>query len=707
MNPWNKYTLFRLTVFFATGIIVSYNFDNKLHIPVWLILSLAASIFLFQVSASKNFAYRYRWVVGILLSALMVGMGAEWSRLHDQRNQQNHLSHLYHDKLPVIVRISGPVESRPNSFKALAQALAIENDSIWVKTSGKVLLYFAKDSLSEKISYGDRLVIYSGLNAPQPPANPSEFDYRQFLANKNIFYQSFVRQGDWATIGRGEGNPVVNVALQLRNTFIRVFDQHGIIGRDFAVATALVLGMSDYLDNDTRSQFSAAGAMHVLCVSGLHVGVIFLVMSSMLAFLNRNKYTRLLRALLLLGGIWFYALLTGLAPSVLRASTMFSFVIVGMSMSRRADIYNSLAASAFVLLLFNPFLIHEVGFQLSYAAVIAIVSIQPRIYSLWKPRYWLPEKVWAITTVSIAAQLGTAPLGLYYFHQFPNYFIITNLIVIPLATFILYSGFLTVILSPLPVVSGWVAWFLVKLLKTMNASVTFIDGLPYSATTGVFISLAEMLILFLVLLAGFRALSLRKAVLIQFSLLFLLLFFGLGIIRQHQLAHQKKLVVYALRNNVAIDLIHGRNGLMLVDSTIMADPGLIEFQVSGNRIRSGISRSEMCSHISLTAEDSLRCQPQGLPFRLAYPFMQFAGQIVVFADRNVLPDEENPVQVNMIVVIENHRNPSAVLKGFQAEMVVVGGNVSPWNAGLWRETCHDSGIHCHVIREEGAFVWDL
>ena len=247
-------------------------------------------------------------------------------------------------------------------------------------------------------------------------------------------------------------------ALKLRKSFINIFENQGISGRNFAVVTALVLGMDDYLDNDTRKEFSSAGAIHILCVSGLHVGVIYMVLNALLFFLKRNKYARALRSLILLIGIWFYAMLTGLAPAVLRAATMFSFVIIGTGIKRKAGVFNSLTVSAFILLLFNPFLIYNVGFQLSYAAVIAIVAIQPTIYQIWQPKNKIADNIWGITTVSVAAQLGTAPLGLFYFHQFPNYFIITNLIAIPLATLILYAGFLSVILSPLTIVAKCITW---------------------------------------------------------------------------------------------------------------------------------------------------------------------------------------------------------------------------------------------------------
>lgn len=705
MSRWNQHSLFRLFVFFALGILLETGSRVQIHIVYWILPALILMLVLLHIASLKYVAFRIRWLPGLLLGLIMFAFGIEWSRLNDQRSNPHHLSHQYTGAEPVLVRIKGALEARPNSYKALAEIIAIETDSTWLKVNGDVLLYFPLDSIAESIAYGDRLLVYAKLNTPSPPPNPGEFDYQRYLANKNIHFQAYVRPDQWVKTGSGFGNPLVEFALELRKTFIRVFNNHGIAGRDFSVATALILGMDDYLDNDTRKEFSTSGAMHVLCVSGLHVGVIFMVFNSMLFFMKRNRFTRAVRIILLLLGIWFYALLTGLAPSVLRATTMFSFVIIGMGMNRNANIYNSLATSAFILMVMNPYLIRDVGFQLSYIAVIAIVSIQPGLYQLWKPKNWLLDKIWGITTVSIAAQIGTSPLGLYYFHQFPNYFIITNLLVIPLASLILYTGFLTVILSAIPVISGWISWLLVVFLKAMNSSVAFVDGLPYSASTGIFITMLEMLVLFLIIMVGFRAFAIRKGTFLKASLALIILFFGIGVFRQYERARQHFLVVYALRNDVAIDMIHGRNGLMLVDSTKLADPSILDFHVIGHHIRCGIKPR-------MLAFDELRQdQPithTNLQFKASYPFVQFGNELIMLVDRNTpLIDKEQPLEASLLIVIDSHRHPKVILQSYKAGKVILSNKVPPWNTSLWREACTELEVPFHDVREKGAFVLDI
>ena len=251
----------------------------------------------------------------------------------------------------------------------------------------------------------------------------------------------------------------------------------------------------DELDFEVKQAYAAAGAMHVLAVSGLHVGIIFLILNTLLAILDTSKKGRIVKAIILLISLWSYAMITGLSPSVLRAATMFSFVIMGTVLNRSSSIYNTLAASAFFILIINPNLLFEVGFQLSYVAVLGIVYLQPLIYKRIYTRWWLLDKVWAITAVSIAAQIATLPLTLFYFNQFPVYFMLSNLLVIPSAAVILILGILLFIASPIPFISESIGWVLNKFIEGLNFGIKEIEVLPNSLIEGLSINVLECLAL--------------------------------------------------------------------------------------------------------------------------------------------------------------------------------------------------------------------
>jgi competence protein ComEC len=369
-----------------------------------------------------------------------------------------------------------------------------------LKVSGRLMLYLQKDSLAASVKYGDYLLIENNFQEISDPKNPGEFNYRRFLSYSNIFHQAYRTSGQWQPTGRNQGFFLVRWSLAMRHKALQTFEDHHLSGREFAVVSALLLGFREYLDEDLRREFAGAGAMHILCVSGLHVGIIFLVLKFLLSFLNKVPRGRIVQTVLVILLIWFYAAITGFSPSVLRASTMFSFVALGHSFRRTTSIYNTLAASAFLLMIIDPYIITRIGFQLSYLAVISIVALQPFFYQQLVFKNYLLDKAWAILTVSLAAQLATGPLSLFYFHQFPNYFLLTNLIVIPLASLIIYSALATLVLTPIPFVGMVAGKVLFGFVYALHQSVKFIEGLPYSTSSNVFINLPETLAIFMVLI---------------------------------------------------------------------------------------------------------------------------------------------------------------------------------------------------------------
>ncbi len=259
-----------------------------------------------------------------------------------------------------------------------------------------------------------------------------------------------------------------------------IYTKLGIDGDEFGMLSALTLGYKDALAPELRESFSTTGAMHVLAVSGLHVGIIFVVFGFLFSFMDRWRLGKRLKPIVIIFLLWCYAFITGLSPSVLRSSVMFSCMVLSGVFGRKSNTYNNIFLSAFFLLFFNPNLLFDIGFQLSYSAVLAIVYFQPKIAGLiYVKNRWL-RWAWELAAVSLAAQLGTAPFSVFYFHQFPNYFLLSNFVVIPAATLILYAAVALFVFSPVPYVNVAVAFVLKWILKIMYACIVWIEHLPYS-----------------------------------------------------------------------------------------------------------------------------------------------------------------------------------------------------------------------------------
>ncbi|NOY96160.1 MAG: ComEC/Rec2 family competence protein, partial [Chlorobi bacterium] len=317
------------------------------------------------------------------------------------------------------------------SFKAeLLLSHCLANGSAQ-KTKEKVIAYFQEGSLISHLSAGKRIIFKARPAIISNPGNPFEFDYKKYLEKRKIYRQVYIPSNNWREED-SYSNPLFSPTIcaeRIRGRLISTYRENNIVDEKFAILSALTLGYKEALGPDVKSVFSSTGAMHVLAVSGLHVGIIYLIVNFLFGFLKRNPKGRVPFICLAIAILWSYALVTGLSPSVQRAATMFSIVIIGENLRRPANIYNTLASSAFILLVMNPNLLYDVGFQLSYSAVFGIVFFQPKIYKLFSPKYWLSDKAWALFSVSVAAQITTFPFILYYFNQYPTYSILSNFIV--------------------------------------------------------------------------------------------------------------------------------------------------------------------------------------------------------------------------------------------------------------------------------------
>ena len=336
-----------------------------------------------------------------------------------------------------------------------------------------------------------------------------------------VFEQSIAPTG-WERVDRSIEE--MNNRLKVADTEEK-YQANGLQGEELAIASALTLGDKSMLDKELKRSYSATGASHVLAVSGLHVGIIYLVIIALLQQLFRGNRFKPIRVILALTGLWSYAFVAGLSASVVRASVMFSLVSIGEMMRRKSPSLNIVFASAFLMLLYEPRYLNDVGFQLSYAAVFAILLLHERIYKSLKISNFILDKAWSLTSVSIAAQLGTMPIMLYHFHQFSNCFWLSGLIVIPAATLLIYGCSLLLMATSFPVISNVIGSLLSGLIKGMNSSIRWLEGLPHSNVSGIAFGGIDVLLLYALLgslLAvvqeqSFRRISILLSILLTYS----------------------------------------------------------------------------------------------------------------------------------------------------------------------------------------------
>ena len=348
-----------------------------------------------------------------------------------------------------------------------------------------------------------------------------------------------------------------------------IYRKNGLDGSEFAVVAALTLGYTDSLAPDIYKLYSHTGAVHILSVSGLHVGIVYGAIMFLLKFLGRTRRQIILKTIISILFIWAYAIITGLSPAVMRAAMMMSVVAFGTCLQRRPQLYNTVLASAFILLVFNPNLLYNIGFQLSYSAVLSIAAFQKTINRLWNPANKLLKTFWSLTSVSLAAQLGTAPISIYYFSQFPNYFLLTNYAAIPLSTGIIYLAILLLFASFIPVAAGWVGFVLKWTTWLMNKALEIIVMLPGSIAV---ISITDYQLLYIMTATLlFISFAFNKRFLSLFTgLSFVLLFIGSFALRQYQSLQNSKMIVFSDSRSGIINFIDGKKNFVFASDKLQA-----------------------------------------------------------------------------------------------------------------------------------------
>lgn len=702
MNIWNQAPLVRLILPFIAGIIAAIYFPFNYTYSLLIIFFLLAIIGLIVSIPKFYISYKKSWWFGILIYVALFVSAYQLTINNTITFQPNYFARdgridscsFYHCK------ILESIQEKEKSVKAIVNIKSIEHNGKWETCSGKAIVYFKKDARSLQLNYGDELLVKAEMKEVQPPQNPSQFNYKEFLRFHNIQHQAYVKPSNWVFTGINSSNIFVSTSLRLRNSLLDVLKQFGVNDDELAVGAALLLGYEDKLDADIISAYSSTGAMHVLSVSGLHVGIIFIVFNWLLLFFDKIKHGNIIKAVILIFLLWFYAALTGLSPSVLRAASMFSFIVIAKSFNRYTNIYNTLTASAFLLLALNPFIIMEVGFQLSYLAVIGIVFIQPKINSWLDFDNKILINIWSITTVSIAAQIATFPLGLHYFHQFPNYFLLSNLIVIPISTLIIYFGIGVFSFSKIPALAKYIAIAFIGLISFLNISVKYIEKLPFALLQGISISVFETWLVYGMIILFLFYFTKHKYVYLISSFVVLSFFLLMQIGEQQKEFYQKKIVVYNINKTSAIDFIDSKQNVLYTDSTLANNQSSLLFNVKHNWWNLGVNNSNIVTS-DFTSKHLM----------IKNKFIQFFNKRIAILD-NKTPSElnnfERKLKVDYLLISNNSAvKMKDVLKFYEPKEIIFDSSNSSYRLNKCKKECAALNQKYYSVIDSGALVIDL
>jgi competence protein ComEC len=395
------------------------------------------------------------------------------------------------------------------------------------------------------------------------PMNPGEFDYAEYLRSNGILYKCFVKESDWKILPSPGKITIGLLALRVKSSLWEKIENLESGNKNLGVLYAISLGSKDLLTPEIRESYAVTGAMHVLVVSGQHIALIWMVLGYIFVWLKDIKGGLYIQFFLISGLIWFYSFMTGITASVVRASGMFTLVSLGRIIQKESSIYNSLSVSAFFGLLLFPQWLTDAGFQLSYIAVLSIVFFQPKIASLWEPRRWIVQQIWEITSVSIAAQIGTLPLTLFYFNRFPPWFIISNIVVIPIVTLIMILFIIMLLFMMIPFLFSLFLKIILLLIGVMNMALADIERLPTPGMDMIYLTGFQMFLFSLLILAITFFISYRKNYLIILGLISLLLIISSGSFRKFKVRFKNEMILFSVPGKMMLGLFENEKGLFL------------------------------------------------------------------------------------------------------------------------------------------------
>lgn len=697
IHIWKKAPFIRFFIPLTAGIILQWHLDIQPGI-LWILLfvSLTVIISFFLIPFFER--YRLSLLNGLSVCVLFIAVGGLLSWYKNIEHDENWFGRKYNSKSKLVVTLlEHPVE-KAKSYKANAAVEYILNDDSCIKTDGTIILYFKKDSLVAAPDYGSQLVIKKQLQEIKNSGNPGGFDYKRYSLFQGITHQVYLR----TPVPAGKENEFEILPTTKKNFFqqfinssrIKVLNilRTNIQGeKGLGLAEALLIGYKDDLDKTLVQSYSNTGVVHVIAISGLHLGLIYWLLTWFFKPLQKRKF-RWLRPVFILTGLWSFSLLAGAQPSVLRSAVMFTCIVLGDTLDRRSSIFNSLALSASLLLCINPYWLWDVGFQLSYAAVLSIIIFMQPIYHWFYIRNKILDFIWKLNAVTIAAQILTLPFGIYHFHQFPLSFMFTNILAVPLSSLIVLGEiFLCVVsfISPVAVITGklisWLIWI-------MNSYVERIEMLPFSLWDGLQISISQAILL-LILATGFCYWLIEKNKAgFKYAMIALFGFVVLRTVSFIQANNREQLIVYNVPQKRAIDLIDGRKYLFVGDSDLLADDFVRNFHIKPSRV---LHRVEPASDFENYWQEK---------------------ELIVFKNKRILlinetkyySSLENNLPVDLLLVSGNPKLYfNKLSETFSVKQVVFDGSCPVWKMNSWKKDCDSLKIPYHDVSEKGAFVINL
>ncbi len=671
-----NFNIIKLTTCLIVGVLIGFYFKISIKTALFLFLIVFVGFclcFIFLKQKKRNYLF------GVFTFLTFVALGIINTKINDETLHSSHYINLknnvetYND---ISLKVTKRLKPDAYNTKYIAEILNLNK----AKSSGQILINLQKDSIAQSLEIDHIYFTNNKLNEVVKPKNPFQFDYNNYLKQRNVYHQIYLSNDEFIEL-KNTSKSINGYADTFRNRVNEKLKNYDFKTDVLAIINALLLGQRQDISPEIYNNYVNAGVIHILAVSGLHVGIIFLILNWLFKPLHRFKYGKhLIKPLLIILILWSFAFVAGLSPSVTRAVTMFSIVTCAQFLKRPTNIYNTISISIFLMLLVKPIYLFDVGFQMSYLAVLAIVSVQPMLYKLWKTPNLVIDKFWQILTVTIAAQLGVAPLGLFYFHQFPGLFFISNLVIIPVLGIILGLGIFVIFLALLDSLPEVIAEVFSFIIDTLNAFIVWVAQFETFLLKDVSFSLYHLLVSYLVLISVIFLWKEKTTKYLNYALMSLLLYSSVMLYTKHQNSYNEFIIfnknratIIGEKRNTNLQITHSFDSLKM-----KSDNTLKNYKVG--------------RYINLTTIDNLN---------FVYPFKD--DYILVVDSLGVY--ETKKLMSKYVLLTNSPRiNLNRLIDSLKPKYIIADASNYKSYVQRWKTTCMNKKIPFHSTYEKGAFV---
>jgi competence protein ComEC len=660
---------------FASGILIAVSFAPAQQWPYWLLMALClpTAVCLSLIKKQESFS---RGIFLVCCDVFLFCAGSMFVFQTDIRNHSDYFAQRLNssEKNQLLVTVDDLPVEKEKYLKCQVEVKAVKSDSAFEPAEGNIIVYLKKP-FAKQIRSGQQMLLSAEVKEIDPPKNPYEFDYRQYMGFKQVRHSCFADSTSCFLLS-GREESLLTYGADIKQSILHRLKNSALSRDAYAICAALITGYDDDIDDSVMEAFSHSGTVHVLSVSGLHTGLIYLLLSFLFDLFDRNKKFRISKFIFITVCLWFMALVTGFAPPILRAVIMFNLLGVGKIFFRNdhRNQVNILLVSAFILLCIDPFWIRDIGFQLSYFALLGILIFQPVFSRMWQPENRFTNYTWQSVTASFAATLTTLPFTLFYFKQFPIWFFLCNLVVVPFSFAILLLAVLVVFkLGFASIIINYLVSFMFGFIALFNHSWGFIDNVDFRWSDAILLSL------FIVLFSS----TLHK--------------------RSFRLAVASVLTLIAWQINGIADSWQSKN-----------TSGFTVYQVNKENAFTIKNKTEAVMDTVSREKYNFHVRPHVVSFN--YPELSVSGFNSIYAGREEILllgkkgfwPEADYSKVSILVVSNNFRLTEADLGRFiSLKKIVCDGSNNRYIVGRLSELCDKFGIEFYNTKEKGALITPL